>query len=47
MVERMGGDFYNRVFVPAITEAREHGASYERIRDTIRQEWKPAKPAGR
>jgi hypothetical protein len=37
----MGRDFYRRVFVPAITEARERGASYEAIRDSVRRDWKP------
>lgn len=47
IVDRMGSTFYESVFVPAITEARAQGASYERIRDTIRKDWKSARPAGR
>jgi hypothetical protein len=41
VVERMGRAFYHRVFAPAIQDAREHGKSYESIRDAIRKEWKP------
>ncbi len=37
----MGAMFYRRVFLPAITEARERGASYESIRDSLRRGWKP------
>jgi hypothetical protein len=39
----MGARFYDEVFEPAITEARKEGKSYETIRDSIRQDWKPAK----
>ena len=41
IVERMGHAFYQRVFAPAIEEARKAGKSYESIRDTIRKDWKP------
>ena len=41
IVRRMGEDFYEEVFVPAIREAREAGKSYEAIRDAIRRDWKP------
>jgi hypothetical protein len=41
IVRRMGEDFYRAVFVPAIREARAQGKSYEGIRDSIRQDWKP------
>ncbi|HET7768731.1 MAG TPA: hypothetical protein VFN74_08130 [Chloroflexota bacterium] len=41
IVRRMGQDFYDEVFVPAIREARAAGKSYEAIRDAIRREWKP------
>jgi hypothetical protein len=47
IIERMGGEFYDDVFVPAIREAREKGESYEAIRDAIRKSWKPAKSEGR
>ncbi len=43
IVERMGSDFYDRVFAPAIREAIERGQKYEAIRDAIRADWKPAK----
>lgn len=41
IVERMGRDFYDRVFAPAIRAAVERGEKYEQIRDTIRATWKP------
>ena len=47
IIERMGADFYNDVFVPAIDEARDKGETYESIRDEIRKEWKPARPRPR
>lgn len=43
IIDRMGGDFYDTVFVPAIAEARANGESYEAIRDHIRKPWKPAR----
>jgi hypothetical protein len=43
IIERMGAQFYDAVFVPAIAEAREAGKTYETIRDTIRKRWKPAR----
>ena len=43
IVERMGRDFYDRVFAPAVRAAVERGEKYEAIRDTIRAGWKPAK----
>jgi hypothetical protein len=42
IVDRMGEDFYEQVFAPAIKAARERGEKYEQIRDSIRREWKPA-----
>jgi hypothetical protein len=47
IIERMGARFYDEVFVPAITEARAEGKSYETMRDTIRRGWKPARTASR
>ncbi len=44
---RMGAAFYESVFAPAITEARDRGESYEDIRDTIRKGWKPTKSAAK
>ena len=43
IIARMGTTFYDAVFVPAITAAREEGKTYETIRDTIRQGWKPTR----
>lgn len=43
IVDRMGAEFYERVFVPAITAAIAEGKDYTSIRDTIRKSWKPAK----
>jgi hypothetical protein len=43
IVLRMGPEFYQDVFVPAIEHARAEGKSYEEIRDEIRQDWKPRK----
>jgi hypothetical protein len=39
----LGAQFYDAVFVPAITAAREEGKKYETIWDTIRKGWKPAR----
>src|SRR4051812_48246962 len=41
VVKRMGKEFYETVFLPAITEAVKEGRTYQSIRDTIRREWKP------
>ena len=41
IVDRMGVDFYNEVFVPAIRRERELGHAYEAMRDRIRRRWKP------
>jgi hypothetical protein len=43
IIDRMGVTFYDAVFVPAITAARDEGKTYETIRDTIRKGWKPAR----
>ncbi len=43
IVERMGPEFYEVVFQPAIREALAAGRKYEQIRDTIRKGWKPAR----
>ena len=47
IIDRMGARFYDAVFVPAISTAREEGKKYETIRDTIRRGWKPARAASR
>ena len=43
IVERMGPEFYEVVFQPAIQEALAAGRKYEQIRDTIRKDWKPTR----
>jgi hypothetical protein len=42
VINRMGGDFYDRVFAPAIAAAVSRGEKYESFRDSIRATWKPA-----
>jgi len=42
IIDRMGADFYDAVFAPAIAAARAEGKSYEEIRDEFRRQWKPA-----
>jgi hypothetical protein len=44
IVDRMGAEFYDDVFVPAIAAAIANGKRYEEIRDTIRKDWKSVKP---
>jgi hypothetical protein len=43
IIERMGPEFYDRVFAPAIRETLAEGRKYETIRDTIRKNWKPVR----
>jgi hypothetical protein len=43
IIERMGPEFYDVVFAPAIQEALASGRKYEQIRDTIRKNWKPVR----
>jgi hypothetical protein len=38
IIDRMGEDFYEQVFSPAIESARADGKKYEDIRDSIRKE---------
>jgi hypothetical protein len=40
IVDRMGREFYNDVFHPAIVQAFKEGKRYEEIRDSIRKDWK-------
>jgi hypothetical protein len=47
IIERMGARFYDAVFVPAISAARDEGKTYETIRDTIRRGSKPFRAARR
>ena len=41
IIERMGEEFNDQVFAPAVQRAIERGEKYETFRDTIRVEWKP------
>ena len=41
IIRRMGEEFYNAVFRPAIEEAVREDRTYTSIRDTIRRDWKP------
>jgi len=43
IIDRMGPEFYDTVFSPAIQEALAEGRKYEQFRDTIRKGWKPAR----
>jgi hypothetical protein len=43
VIDRMGPEFYEVVFQPAIRDALAAGRKYEQIRDTIRKGWKPAR----
>lgn len=43
IVNRMGKDFYSKVFAPSIKEAFDDDQSYVQIRDAIRRDWKPEK----
>jgi hypothetical protein len=45
IVERMGREFYEQVFAPAVREARASGQTYEAVRDRLRRRWKPAAAA--
>jgi hypothetical protein len=41
IVNRMGREFYDTVFAPAIAQAVAEDRSYNAIRDTIRKDWRP------
>jgi hypothetical protein len=41
IVQRMGREFYDTVFAPAIAQAVSEGRAYNAIRDTIRKDWTP------
>jgi hypothetical protein len=43
IIDRMGHEFYDMIFVPAIRDALAAGKKYEQIRDTIRKDWKPVR----
>jgi hypothetical protein len=40
IIQRMGPEFYQQTFHPAIEEAVNQGKRYEEIRDAIRKDWK-------
>ncbi len=41
IINRMGREFYQKVFSPAIRKAYQEGKRYVEIRDHIRAPWKP------
>ena len=41
IIQRMGEEFYYKVFSPAIERAVKQGRRYEEIRDTVRKDWVP------
>ncbi len=43
IIDRMGPEFYDRIFAPAIQAALAEGRKYEQIRDVIRKDWKPSR----
>jgi hypothetical protein len=43
IVDRMGPEFYETVFAPAIRDTLAQGRKYEQFRDMIRKDWKPAR----
>ncbi len=43
IVNRMGKQFYDKVFKPAVDQAYEEGKTYVEIRDSLRKEWQPEK----
>lgn len=42
IIDRMGPEFYDVVFAPAIRDALVAGRKYEEIRDVLRKDWKPS-----
>jgi hypothetical protein len=46
IVERMGREFYAKVFQPAVKQAWDAGKRYEDIRDTLRKDWNEASKRG-
>jgi len=47
IVERMGREFYDKVFSPAVASAYDEGKDYMEIRDSIRKEWNEMLKKGR
>lgn len=43
IIARMGRQFYERVFSPAVGDALDAGRKYEQFRDNIRKDWKPVR----
>jgi hypothetical protein len=43
VIDRMGPEFYDVVFAPAIKAALDEGRKYEQFRDTIRKGWNPVR----
>jgi hypothetical protein len=43
IVDRMGAEFYQGVFAPAVRVAWAKGETYESTRDRLRRRWKPAR----
>ena len=43
IIDRMGPEFYEMIFSPAVGAALAAGRKYEEFRDTIRKDWKPAR----
>jgi hypothetical protein len=41
IIQRMGKDFYQDVFSPAVEKAYASGKDYMEIRDSLRKDWKP------
>jgi hypothetical protein len=41
IIRRMGEEFYENVFSPAVEKAFDSGKDYTEIRDSIRKDWKP------
>lgn len=39
--KRMGAEFHDGVFLPAVRRGRTQGHAYVEIRDSIREDWKP------
>jgi putative lipoic acid-binding regulatory protein len=39
IVNRMGKEFYEKVFSPTIEKLYREGKKYEEIRDSVRKEW--------
>ncbi len=47
IIDRMGEQFYNDIFVPEIELARKRGDKYMDVRDSIREDWQLPKSSKR